>query len=391
MIPLISLIMALASFSMIITEFIPAGLTMALGQYFNISISAASKIISSYAIVVAISGPIMSFIMMKLPKKIALLSLIIIFIIGNIIIISSHSFETLLLGRIISAIPCTAFLNLGTVFIVDLVQEKKKNYSVSLMFAAMSIANIVGIPLGIIIGQHFGWRAAFMPPTAMLILSAIMMLLLIPNKSTQSSAVDLKVEISMFFTKRILLTLLTTIIGLSGTAILFSYMVPILVKSSNLEQKYIAYVMGLFTIGSFLASFIGGKIANKNLKLYSIVMIALTIGIELALSVVMDFKNIMVILLPFFSFAAVGMSTSFNAAALFRAKNAPNLAANINVSSFQIAVSIGTWLGGTLMDQNIKFNYFPIIAAGFTFLALLLTLCNFYLDREKMDRPVKPS
>ena len=156
--PVSLLALALSAFAIGTTEFVIMGLLPEVAGDLQVSIPSAGWLISGYALGVAIGAPIMALLTAKLPRKKTLLLLMVIFIFGNIMCALGYSYNFLMLARIITALCHGAFFGIGAVVAANLVPPNRRASAVALMFTGLTLANVLGVPLGTALGQALGWR-----------------------------------------------------------------------------------------------------------------------------------------------------------------------------------------------------------------------------------------
>jgi multidrug resistance protein len=151
--------LAISAFGIGTTEFVPVGLLASIADDLNIGITLAGLLISGYALGVAIGAPILTALTNRMSRKSLLMTLMVVFIIGNVVAALSPNFELLIIARFITAFSHGVFFSIGATIAVQLVSPEKKASAIALMFTGLTIAIVTGVPLGTYVGQAFGWRA----------------------------------------------------------------------------------------------------------------------------------------------------------------------------------------------------------------------------------------
>ena len=159
--PLPLLALAIAAFGIGTTEFVIMGLLPDVARDLSVSIPAAGMLVSGYALGVTIGAPIVAIATAKMPRKTALLSLMGLFIVGNVLCALAPDYTILMIARVITAFCHGAFFGIGSVVAAGLVAPHRRAQAIALMFTGLTLANVLGVPLGTALGQAVGWRATF--------------------------------------------------------------------------------------------------------------------------------------------------------------------------------------------------------------------------------------
>ena len=170
--PLPLLALAIAAFGIGTTEFVIMGLLPDMARDLGVSIPATGMLVSGYALGVTIGAPIVAIATANLPRKTALMSLIGLFIAGNILCALAPNYAFLMVARVVTAFCHGAFFGIGSVVAAGLVAPHKRAQAIALMFTGLTLANVLGVPLGTALGQLAGWRATFWAVTAIGVLAA---------------------------------------------------------------------------------------------------------------------------------------------------------------------------------------------------------------------------
>jgi len=170
--PLPLLALAVAAFGIGTTEFVIMGLLPDVARDLSVSIPAAGMLVSAYALGVTIGAPIVAIAVANMPRKKALMSLIGVFILGNLLCAIAPGYAVLMAARIVTAFCHGAFFGIGSVVAAGLVAPNRRAQAIALMFTGLTLANVLGVPLGTALGQAVGWRATFWAVTGIGILAA---------------------------------------------------------------------------------------------------------------------------------------------------------------------------------------------------------------------------
>jgi DHA1 family inner membrane transport protein len=155
------LVLALSAFAIGTTEFVIMGLLPEVANDLSISIPSAGWLITGYALGVAIGAPFMALLTARLPRRQALIVLMGVFILGNLLCAMAWGYSFLMIARIVTSLCLGAFFGIGAVAAANLVSPDKRASAVAMMFTGLTLANVLGVPLGTALGQSMGWRFPF--------------------------------------------------------------------------------------------------------------------------------------------------------------------------------------------------------------------------------------
>ena len=153
--------LAAAAFGIGTTEFVIMGLLPDVARDLGVSAPAAGMLVSGYAIGVTIGAPVLAVLTARWPRKKALIALMALFIVGNVLCALAPSYRFLMSARVVTAFCHAAFFGIGAVVASGLVPREKRAQAVAMMFTGLTVANVLGVPLGTALGQAAGWRSTF--------------------------------------------------------------------------------------------------------------------------------------------------------------------------------------------------------------------------------------
>ncbi|RJG06921.1 MFS transporter [Noviherbaspirillum cavernae] len=370
--PLALLILALSAFAIGTTEFVIMGLLPDVARSLSVSIPAAGWLISGYALGVALGAPVMAVATASLPRKRALLILMSIFILGNILCAVAASYGFLMFARVITSLCHGAFFGIGSVVAASLVPENRKASAVALMFTGLTLANVLGVPLGTALGQAAGWPTTFWAVAVLGVLSLIGLWRAMPIRHDEEKA-DLRAEFGQLRSAGLWAALSTTMLFSAATFALFTYVAPLLEDVTHLSPHGVTWTLFLIGLGLTIGNVIGGRLADWRLG-------AALIGIFLALAVVTSLVRwtspglipveINLFLWAMVSFAAV---SGLQVNVMIFGKAAPNLVATLNIGAFNVGNALGAWVGGLVISAGLGLRAVPV-AAGALALAAAATM-----------------
>ena len=352
------LALALGGFGIGLTEFGIVGLLPEIAADFAVTESVAGYLVSGYALAVAFGAIALTVAFSRAERKRVLLGLVILFITGNLISALAPTYVAMLIGRIIAALCHGGFFGVGAVVAASMVEDKKKAGAISLMFAGLTVANVVGIPFGTFVGQQFGWRATFWVITAIGIVTFFGIQLLVQNSSAPKTA-GLRSELGVLRRPQVLLSAAVSILTFGGGVGAYTYIAFTLTEVSGFATSTVPWLLLLFGTGTFIGNLVGGKLADRSLdRSLSIILVALVIVLAgFALGATFWWA----VLVAMFLLGAVGFATApgLQLRIMHFADDAPTVASGTNIAALNVGNAIGAWAGGLA------------IAAGFGFVSPL--------------------
>ncbi len=258
------LVLALSAFAIGTTEFVIMGLLPQVAGDLRVSIPSAGWLISGYAFAVAFGAPLMAMATARLERKKALLALMGIFIVGNLLCAVAANYGLLMLARIVTALCHGAFFGIGSVVAASLVAPNRRASAVALMFTGLTLANVLGVPLGTALGQEAGWRATFWVVTLIGVVAFVGLARVLPN-DREEEKVDLRQEMSALKNPSLWLALGTTVLFAASMFALFTYVAPLLGEVTGVSPRGVTWTLLLIGVGLTVGNVIGGRLADWRL------------------------------------------------------------------------------------------------------------------------------
>ena len=384
--PLPILALAFATFAIGTTEFVIMGILPDLALALSVSIPSAGLLVSGYALGVAVGAPLLALLTSRMPRELALLLLMGVFIVGNAFCALAPDYMALMIARVLTSFAHGSFFGIGSVVAASLVAPDRRASAIALMFTGLALANVLGVPLGTFIGQTFGWRATFWVVTAAGVVAAAGVLVLVPSQEG-GGALDLRSEVKVLAKPQVWLALAMTVLGFGGVFVVFTYIAPILEQGSGYAPSSVAPLLVLFGIGLVIGNSAGGQLADRGGLRALLVVLGALILVMVVFTQTMHARVEAAITLFFWGIAAFATVPGLQMQVLHQAASAPNLAATLNIGAFNIGNALGAWLGGVVLARGEPLDVLPWIAALMTLAAVGVGLIAIWLDdREKVTR-----
>ncbi len=364
-------ILTLAAFAIGTAEFVIAGILPQIATSLSITEGQAGYLISAYALAIVIGGPILTIYLARFNKKIVLIGLMVLFIIGNVLSALAPSYPLLLASRVIAGLVQGPFYGIGAVVATNLVSEKMAGRAVGQMFAGLTLANVLGVPAGTWVSLQFGWHTTFFTVAALGTVAMISILTSI--KSTgHSEAKDIKTQLMAFKNPMLILSLAITAFAWSGFMTLYGYLAPIAMHITGYSQESVTWILVVVGVGLIIGNTLGGRSSDKNLGKASMFWAVAMIASLVAVGIVVDNKILFVAAAFIFGIASFANVPAMQLRVMNHGGEGQELAATANISAFNLANAFGGFLGGMVLDSQLGAGVIPFAAVVVPIVGLFL-------------------
>jgi DHA1 family inner membrane transport protein len=379
--------LALGGFGIGLTEFVIMGLLPEVAADFGVSEAAAGYLISGYALSVAAGAVALTIALNRAGRKKALLALMVLFIAGNLLSALAPDYGTMMAGRIVAALCHGAFFGIGSVVAAGLVAPVKKAQAISLMFAGLTIANVLGVPFGTLLGQAAGWRATFWAITLIGLAAFAGIAILVPKATGHGARTGITGELSAFREPQVWLSIAVTILGYGGMFGGFTYIAFTLTEVSGFAGAAVPWLLVLFGAGLFAGNIAGGRAADRHLGATLIVLLLALAGVLVLFALTAGSQVMTIISLALmggFGFATV---PGLQMRVMAHASHAPTLASGANIAAFNVGNALGAWIGGLTITAGLGYTSPLWAGAAVTVAGLAVLLVAVRVRGGEFARP----
>ncbi|MBY7659302.1 MFS transporter [Vibrio atlanticus] len=364
-------ILTLAAFAIGTAEFVIAGILPQIATSLSITEGQAGYLISAYALAIVIGGPILTIYLARFNKKMVLIGLMALFIIGNILSALAPSYPLLLASRVIAGLVQGPFYGIGAVVATNLVSEKMAGLAVGQMFAGLTLANVLGVPAGTWVSLQFGWYTTFFTVAALGTIAMISILTSIKS-SGHSEAKDIKTQLLAFKNPMLLISLAITAFAWSGFMTLYGYLAPIAMHITGYGQESVTWILVIVGVGLIIGNTLGGRSSDKDLGKASMFWAIAMIVSLVVVGLVVDNKILFVAAAFVFGIASFANVPAMQLRVMNHGGEGQELAATANISAFNLANAFGGFLGGMVLDSQLGAGMIPFTAVVVPFIGLFL-------------------
>lgn len=348
--------LAVTAFAIGVAEFIVVGVLPAVADDFGLPLSRVGGLVGLYAFALAIGTPIVVLALARCPRRQLLVGLVAVFLTGNLLSAMSNSYGLLLAGRMITAIAHGSFFAIGATVAARLAPQGQASRAIALMFAGLTLAMVIGVPLGSLIGNHLGWRLPFYGVAALAALALISVVLWVPELPATKVSQP-RDALEALTCLPVLAMMGVTILGFGASFAAFTFITSILVDITRFSTSMANVLLVVFGVATLVGNLLGGRLAARwGWSTALTRLLAILLMVLVALSLFMEYPILTVIVLFLWGMLAFGMSPGFQAGMLETAERwtprAVDFASALNISAFNLGIALGEALGGLLVAYD---------------------------------------
>ena len=368
--------LAVGGFAIGTSEFVTMGLLPEVASDLTVSIPSAGRIISAYALGVVVGAPLLAVLTARVGRIRLLLALMGAFAVGNVASALAPSYLPLVVARFVSGLPHGAYFGMASVVAASLVDPARRGRAVAMPMLGLTIANVVGVPFSSFLGQHLGWRSAYVFAAGVASLTVLLVWRQVPHVGAADGASP-RTEVSALARPQVWLTVLTGAIGFGGMFAVYSYVAPILTHTSGWSPSFVPVALAVFGVGMTAGTALGGRLGDWS------VARALLIGLAAQLATLAVFPlvapsraGVLVALV------VLGVVSSLTATALqlrlmdVAGGDAAALGASLNHSALNLANASGAFVGGLVIEAGYGWTAPATVGAVMAAVGLALALTS---------------
>jgi predicted MFS family arabinose efflux permease len=367
--------LTLGAFSIGTEGFMIAGLLPALAQDLNVGLSAAGQLVTAFSLAYAVGAPVMAVLTAGMERRRLLALAIAGFSIANLLAALAPNYAGLLAARLLLALSAASFMPAASGYAAASGGLERRGRALSMVTNGLSLAIVAGVPLGVLVGQSFGWRATFLVVGGLAVLSFLGIVFGMPRQ-VPGSIPDLGERLALAKRPDMLAVLATSVLTVAGTFTLYTYLSVFLAEVAGVGPKGLALVLLGFGVASAVGTRLGGSAADHwgprhtvivscglTLLAYLVLSLGAALGPSYALPAVLP-----AILL--WGFASWGLITAQQARLVTLAPTLAAVSLSLNSSAIYLGSATGAAVGALVIADG-GVGRLGWVAAGFSMAALL--------------------
>ncbi|MGS2619214.1 MFS transporter [Micromonospora sp. LZ34] len=341
-------VLALGIFAMVTSEFVVAGLMPQMAEGLDATIPQIGYLITAFAVAMAAGGPFLTVAVMKVPPRTALMVLFGVFLAGNVLAATATGYATMVAARIITGIASQAFFGVGISLCAQLTRPEVRGRAIAVAMNGLMLGTLLGLPLSTLVGERFGWRAAFWTISALTLIAAVATLTGVPRLNRIEGG-GFREEIGVFRKPKLWLVLSTSTLIIGATFSAFSYFNPILTEVTGFSTSLVPALLIAYGAATVVGNNIVGRFADRH------TLPVLTVGLLLNLlfltgfALFADLPAPAIICMMGIGLVGVTMNPAM-ATRVHRTGNAGPLVNTVHSSFITLGIILGSSIGAVVID-----------------------------------------
>ncbi len=375
------LALALGGFGIGTTEFVTMGLLPDIAADFTISEPTAGHAVSAYALGVVVGAPLIAALAARVPRKKLLIALMVAFTVGNAATVLAPTFATLTLARFVSGLPHGAYFGVASLAAATLAPVGQRAKAVAAVMLGLSVANVIGVPGATWLGQHLGWRDAYVVVAVIGVATVAALWRFVPDLSGMKITNPIT-ELGALRRPQVLLTLAVGAIGFGGMFAVYTYIATTMTDVAGMPIGAVPVVLALFGLGMIAGNILGGVLADRGVD--RSIFAALLAMVVILAGFVLAAHNPITASIGAFLVGASGaaLAPGLQTRLMDVAADAQTLAAALNHAALNMANAAGAWLGGLVIAAGLGYTAPAAVGALLAVLGVALFTVTVWVGRS---------
>ncbi|SET35316.1 MFS transporter [Geodermatophilus poikilotrophus] len=380
------LALAIGAFGIGTTEFVVMGMLPEIADGLGVSVPSVGLLISAYAVGVVVGAPTLTALGVRFPPRRTLVALMVLFVVGNALSAVAPTYETLAAARVLTALAHGSFFGVGAVAARRLVAPERATSAISLMITGLTVANVVGVPLGTFVAQQTSWRLVLAAIAVIGLVTIAGLMAWLPRELGEPA--DLRTELAAFRRGQVWLVLGLTMVGFSALFAVYSYVSPILTELGGIPVEWVTPVLALFGAGTTVGTLVGGRLGDRygfsfvavGLLGTAVVLAAFALGARTPVAAV--------VLLVLFGTLAFGLGPVVQNGVIEAARvPGGSLVSAANQGAFNVANALGAALGAAVLSGGLGYTAPIWVGAVLALVGAGIAVVVRAADRREQVRP----
>ncbi len=348
-------VLAAGVFAMVTSEFTVAGLMPQLAEGLGAGIPQVGYLVTIFAAAMAVGGPPLTFALLKVPPRTALMIVFAIFLVGNVIAALVTGYPMMVLARIISGAASQAFFGIAVSMGVQLVDEQVRGRAIAVVMNGLMLGTLLGLPFATFVGGRFGWQSAFWAISAITLVAAALTLAMVRNPAAQTdesadSSKPTGSELLVLRRPQFLLALASSTLIIGATFSVFSFLTPILTEVTGFSDGIVPVLLLVYGAATLLGNVVVGRLADRHTVSTLLIGTGLNALFLTGFAIFTDLPPLALVFMLGIGLVGVTMNPAM-AVRIQRAGSTAPLVNTIHGSFITLGVIIGSAVGSALIPS----------------------------------------
>lgn len=382
--------LAIGSFGIGMTEFVVMGLLPDIARDLlpqawasdpQDAIARTGWLITLYALGVVIGAPTIAGSVAKYPRHRVMLALALALTVFNALTFLLPTFEAVAVSRLLAGLPHGAYFGIGALVAADALGPGNRAKGVAFVLTGLTVANVVGVPLGTFLGQQLGWRTAFLLVAGIFALATVLIALTVPAHAGDPGR-TLRAELAVFRVGQVWLALGIGAIGFGGFFAVYSYVAPVVTEVTGSPEWVVPLVLVVIGLGMTVGNLVGGHLADVDLVRTILGGLGVLILVQVLLALTAGSIVALAVLVFAVGFVSAALSPAIQSRLMDVAGDNQSIAAALNHSALNIGNAAGAFLGGAVIAGGLGYLAPLWVGAGLAAAGLVIAIASFASERR---------
>lgn len=351
-------------------EYLIAGILPQVAGDLRVSEATAGQAVTAYALGVVIGGPLVAMATSRMPRKGLALAMVLLFAVGSALCAFAGSYEMLLVGRVVSALSHAAFLAIAVVMATTLVPAEKVGTAIAAVASGFTVATLLGVPLGAMLGQAAGWRAPFLALTVLALLATVLLAAVLPRRAAPTTRI--RDELYVVTRKPVLLAVATAAVAFAGVTVVFTYIAPLLTQVAHFSAATVSGLLLAYGAGSLVGNIAAGRLTDRSMSTTVRGVLGGLTGVLALIPFAVVWQPTAVLAVLLLGLLGTAIIAPLQAMILHHAGNAPTFAVAVNVGALNLGAAAGAVGGGLILAAGAV-RWTGLVGAALSLIGLALT------------------